>query len=789
MSSHELRDLACQLGHDMAAAGPAGAPGGIAARPAGGAVRARPGNAGAEIRVSMTARSRDELAERATYGARLVRGLRGDGPMISDGGVHVSSGARGRVVLVFPGGVMASGAVPGGAATPAGEAMALARSLGAVQWLAGLGVRPAAAVGYSLGELAGLVWAGSLAAPEAARLLAQHGEVRRGLGAMRTAMARVAAGEAAAGSLTAACGLAVAAFDGPRSHVLAGPVPAVRELIRQASALGVTADVLDDAHALHTPAMAPCAAPLRSVLGQVRFGPPQRRLVSTVTARELTPDDDIAALLCAQLTSPVRFRDAIQVASDGADLIVVIGGDDALTRAAAACGVPAAGLRLGPATAGGAAAGGPAADPGAACAAALLAAGVIPDVAVLSPGPAEPVDIWRDWPAAWRGTRPPAGAPPEPAGARAGAAARGPGRLYSGPDTGGAPVTRDAPAPRRGRFLETVSVFRPGSELVAETRISARTDPYLADYLLDGQPVLPATISLEAMAEAASALAGRSMRSARRVRLSAPVALAGEMTDEIRAVLRAEARVRGDGVETILWVRRDGLGDQPAECARAVFTGPGEPAAAAPAAANGFGMVGGAGAAIVDGADLYGPVCFQAGRFRRVALVSGKRPRSCRAIVRGRDEEPWFGDLPEPAGQLVLGSPGLNDAALQVAQACVPGRRLLPGGCDSLTVAGAEVPGAVELRAYLISAPAGGAGADGDGEYVWDIHGYDLRGHLVIAWIGLRMAAAALRPGSSPADVHVLTPEAESTGIPAHLHAAGPAPVPQHQVESLSRAR
>ena len=420
MSPHELRNLACQLGHDMATAGPPGAPGGIAGRLASGAGRARPGNAGGnpEIRVSMTARSRDELAERAARGARLVRGLRGGGPMLSDSGVHVSSGARGRVVLVFPSGVMASGAVPRSAATPAGEATALARSLGAVRWLAGLGVRPAAAVGYGLGELAGLVWAGSLAAPEAARLLAQHGEVRRGLGAVRTAMARVAASEAAAGSLTAACGLAVAAYDGPRSHVLAGPVPAVRELIRQASALGVTADVLDGAHALHTPAMAPCAAPLRSVLSQVRFGPPQRRLVSTVTARELTPDDDIAALLCAQLTSPVRFREAIQLASDGADLIVVAGGDEALTRAAAACGVPAAGLRQGAAAAWGAAAGGPAGDPGAAYAAALLAAGAIPAVAVLSPGR----------PSRWTsgGTGRPSG------GVRVRRRARGPGRRRAG---------------------------------------------------------------------------------------------------------------------------------------------------------------------------------------------------------------------------------------------------------------------------------------------------------------------------------------------------------------------
>ena len=71
-------------------------------------------------------------------------------------------------------------------------------------------------------------------------------------------------------------------------------------------------------------------------------------------------------------------------------------------------------------------------------------------------------------------------------------------------------------------------------------------------------------------------------------------------------------------------------------------------------------------------------MCFQAGRFRRVALVSGKPPRSCRAIVRGRDEEPWFGPLARPAGRLVLGSPGLNDTALQVAQACVPAAGCCP---------------------------------------------------------------------------------------------------------------
>ncbi|HEY4702405.1 MAG TPA: polyketide synthase dehydratase domain-containing protein, partial [Streptosporangiaceae bacterium] len=153
---------------------------------------------------------------------------------------------------------------------------------------------------------------------------------------------------------------------------------------------------------------------------------------------------------------------------------------------------------------------------------------------------------------------------------------------------------------------------------------------------------------------------------------------------------------------------------------------------------------------LVDGVDLYNSVCFQTGRFRRVAIVSGRPPRSCRAIVRGHDDAPWF-ELPDAAAQeLVLGSPGLNDAALQVAQACVPGRVLRPGGCDSLAVTGAQVQGAVELRVYLISGPPSRAAA-GDGgteptDYVWDIHGYDGTGQLMVAWTGLRMRDAGPLP-------------------------------------------
>src|SRR6202043_942116 len=117
--------------------------------------------------------------------------------------------------------------------------------------------------------------------------------------------------------------------------------------------------------------------------------------------------------------------------------------------------------------------------------------------------------------------------------------------------------------------------------------------------------------------------------------------------------------------------------------------------------------------------DVYGPICFQRGPFRRVAFLPEVTARSCRALIRGADDRPWFTPTPAgpgtpagPAGPppdaaLILGSPGLNDAALHMLQACVPDRRVLPAGFGSLTVTGQEVRGAVQVRAERATGPAG----------------------------------------------------------------------------------
>ncbi len=392
-----------------------------------------------------------------------------------------------------------------------------------------------------------------------------------------------------------------------------------------------------------------------------------------------------------------------------------------------------------------------------------------------------------------------------------------------------------------GRFAEITRVHYPGVELVCDARLSLRSDPYLAEYRIDGIPVLPAAMALEAMAQAASVLAGRPVRQASGVSMLAPVVVPAGQPEGL-AVIRVCALRDGDTVRTAIRCADSGFvidhfratfGCLPDEApATGLPAAPGEhaPGAAAPGAAghdeagapeagardDPATHVGSAG--IIDGTELYGPICFQSGRFRRVAFLPEVTPRSCRALLRGGDDQPWFG--PAAAGDqagtpFVLGSPGLNDATMHVLQACVPHRRLLPAGCDTVTFSGRETGGAVEIRAVAAGpaagapaetpagapgragapgapagapaaaagAPAAAAGAQAEAppraappspqpvpqprpaglpaaqslavpaEYRWDVDAVDAAGNLLVSWRGLRLQDAGPLPraGAWPA--------------------------------------
>jgi hypothetical protein len=203
-----------------------------------------------------------------------------------------------------------------------------------------------------------------------------------------------------------------------------------------------------------------------------------------------------------------------------------------------------------------------------------------------------------------------------------------------------------------GRFLDEVKVHYPGIELVCDARLSLASDPYLADYRVDGLPVLAPAMALEALAQGASALAGRPLRQATEVTLEAPVVVppAGGEPTRVRVCALAE----GGKIATVLRCEESGFG---VDHVRAEFHLDGAPdnelvpPPSRPAPdGSAVGEAGAGATGLVDGAELYGPVCFQSGRFRRIAILPEVTSRSCRALARGADERPWF----VAPGQLTL---------------------------------------------------------------------------------------------------------------------------------------
>jgi malonyl CoA-acyl carrier protein transacylase len=746
------------------------------------------------IRAAFAAGTPGELADRARSAARLLADLPA-GVLRSAAGAYAGCGVRGRVVLLFPGDLGA--ALPALAEPPAaghrepdaapgrspGSAAAVYRgSRGALSWLDRLGVTAAAAIGHGTGELTGLAWAGCISGEDAARLAAERDRIIRGHPCVDTAMLEIAADTATGRRLCEGTDLVIAAYNGPRAHLLAGPAAHARMVADRAAAENVAATVIPATHAFHSPAMAACASAFRQVLGGIRFAPPRGRLVSTITGRELGPRDNIPAMLASQFTAPVRFLEAVRAVARDTDLLCVAGPGHALAALTGdCCGLPAVTVpedgHPGSATA----------------AAALFAAGAVVTLdPLLEDGPARPAQFPDDE-AADSG---PSGTPGENDknqrhryeqcsddigdgggnyGERQGEAGSGdpslngqgasvipetapvPRRLWTmtvqqpiGSERRGnasmpdGPGTAWPPAALRGRFLESVLGHYPGSELVAEAQLSAATDPYLIDHRVDGATELPAVMGLEAMAQTASALAGRPLSRAATITLGAPVMIRQDRPTAIRVW----ARNQGYVVEAVLRSAETGYRHDHVRALFPLAPSPreetGQPYAADRSGDGAEHLLDGMTAGIVDGTELYDRLRFPTGRFRRVAFLPELTSRNCRALLRGTDDKPWFGPGLGPLANapLLLGSPGVNDAAIHVLQACVPYRKLVPVGCESLSCSGTAVRGAVEVRATERSAAAG--------EYVWDVHAVDTDGRPVASWTGLRLRDTGPLPRDEP---------------------------------------
>ncbi|MEA2604485.1 MAG: enediyne polyketide synthase [Acidobacteriota bacterium] len=273
-------------------------------------------------------------------------------------GVFLGSGPRGRIGFLFPG-QGAPSHLDGGAlrrrfeeleavygpagldpqADPVDTAVAqpaiLSHSLAGLRLLDRLGLRAAVAVGHSLGEIAALHWGGAFDAPAALRLARGRGRAMADLPGETGAMAGIGAEPAVVKEILTgsdgSIGAVIAVYNAPRRTVISGPAAAVDAAVERAQARGLAVNRLRVSHAFHSPLVAGAAGTLAAELAALPLRPLARTVASTVTGGLLSPEDDLRALLISQVTSPVRFTDALAAAGQ-VDLWIEVGPGRALSE-------------------------------------------------------------------------------------------------------------------------------------------------------------------------------------------------------------------------------------------------------------------------------------------------------------------------------------------------------------------------------------------------------------------------------------------------------------------------
>ena len=284
------------------------------------------------------------------------------------------------------------------------------------------------------------------------------------------------------------------------------------------------------------------------------------------------------------------------------------------------------------------------------------------------------------------------------------------------------------------RFVDRPLVRYHGVELICEVQLSAGTDLYLADHLLDGNQLFPAVFGMEAAAQVAAAVTGQT---------NAPVVSDAEFLRPIVVPVQGSIRIRvaavvtgPDTVEVALRSEETGF-DADHFRARLSFA-PTTPAAGPPDQ-----IEPGLPAVPLDPAtDLYGPVLFQGQRFQRLRTYHRAAARDVDATVAADASTDWFAAyLPTT---LLLGDPGVRDAMMHGNQVCVPDATLLPKGIERIVPAGAAMYDADSLRFSATE-----RFRDGD-TYVYDIALRDAAGIVVERWEGLQLSAVRKQGSSGP---------------------------------------
>lgn len=195
------------------------------------------------------------------------------------------------------------------------------------------GIRPAYAAGLSLGEYSALHCAGVFDAQALVSLVRFRGQAMEaaadGIDAAMIAVLNFDRDTLESCCKEASdCGVVcIANYNCPTQLVLGGERKAVEKAAALAKERGAKRCIpLNTAGPFHTPLLKAAGDALQEKFKSVPFGDMTLPVIFNATARPLSNDDTIPALLTKQVQSPVLFEDTVRyLAAQGVDTVVEIG--------------------------------------------------------------------------------------------------------------------------------------------------------------------------------------------------------------------------------------------------------------------------------------------------------------------------------------------------------------------------------------------------------------------------------------------------------------------------------
>jgi phthiocerol/phenolphthiocerol synthesis type-I polyketide synthase A len=194
------------------------------------------------------------------------------------------------------------------------------------------GVEPDAVIGHSMGEVTAAVVAGALTPDEGLRVIATRSRLMSRLAGQGAVALLEMDAEAAEKFLADYPEVGVAGFLSPRQTVVAGAVAKVDDVIVAVSAMERFARRVNMEVASHTALMDPILPELRSALSDLKPKAPSIPFISTVADPTVTPTLD-ADYWVANVRQPVRLHKAITVAAERHGTFVEISPHPTLTHA------------------------------------------------------------------------------------------------------------------------------------------------------------------------------------------------------------------------------------------------------------------------------------------------------------------------------------------------------------------------------------------------------------------------------------------------------------------------